>query len=596
MQKIRRKRDFDKPRAPRLPVLSPPHPAPMPKKLLPLLLSPSVLFGSLAFAADAPVAPPSAFPVFIQVDASKPLGELKPIWRFFGADEPNYATMPDGKKLLGELGALKMKQVYFRAHNLLCTGDGTPALKWGSTNIYTEDADGNPIYDFTIVDQIFDAYLARGVRPFVQLGFMPRALSTNPEPYQHAWEPGKKYEEIMTGWSYPPKDYNKWRELAYEWTKHCVERYGREEVEQWYWEVWNEPNGHYWKDTPEAFRKLNDYALDGVRRALPTARVGGSHVAGSGGQYQRDFIEHCLRGTNHANGGTGTPLDFVAFHAKGWPTFVDGRVRMGIANQLQAINNGFAIVASYPETKDKPIVIGESDPDGCAACQGPQLGYRNGTLYSSYTAASFYRKHLLAAKHGVNLEGALTWAFEFEDQPWFAGFRQLATNGVDLPVMNVFRMFARMSGQRLAVTSTGEVPLDAIVKDGVRGAPDVAALAALDEKAKRLTVLAWHYHDDDIPGPDAEVTLSLLDLPETARGAKLRVARHLIDRDHGNAYTVWQAMGSPQAPTPEQYAELERAGRLTSAEVPEFSVDADGRGSMKLTLPRQAVTLLTVEW
>ena len=89
----------------------------------------------------------------------------------------------------------------------------------------------------------------------------------------------------------------------------------------------------------------------------------------------------------------------------------------------------------------KPIIIGESDPEGCAACQGPRFGYRNGTMYSSYTAASFARKHELAARHQVNLQGAVTWAFEFEDQPYFAGFRQLASNGIDMPVLNVFRMF-----------------------------------------------------------------------------------------------------------------------------------------------------------
>ena len=548
--------------------------------------------GLAAFAAE-PAVPAAPFPISIQVDAAKSVGELKPIWRFFGADEPNYATMPDGKKLLGELGELKPKQVYFRAHNLLCTGDGTPALKWGSTNIYTEDADGNPIYDYTIVDEIFDAYLARGVRPFVQLGFMPKAMSTNPEPYQHEWHPGINYEKIMTGWSYPPKDYDKWRELAYQWTKHCVERYGRAEVETWYWEVWNEPNGHYWQDTPEAFRKLNDYAVDGVRKALPTARVGGSHVAGSGGQYQRDFFEHCIGGTNFANGGKGTPLDFVAFHAKGWPTFVDGRVRMGIAAQLQAIDKGFAIVASYPETKDKPIVIGESDPDGCAACQGPQLGYRNGTLYSSYTAASFARKHQLADKHGVNLEGALTWAFEFEGYPWFAGFRQLATNGVNLPVMNVFRMFAQMSGDRVATVSSGEVPLEAIVKDGVRGAPDVAALAAHDAAAKRVAVMVWHYHDDDIPGPDAEVSLTLSNLP--GEFAAARKTRYLIDQTHSNAFTAWKEMGSPASPTPDQYAALERAGRLAEVRPP-TTVTQGKSALLMLTLPRQAVTLVVLEW
>src|SRR5215467_9484321 len=112
------------------------------------------------------------FPVSIRVDASKPLGELKPIWRFFGADEPNYATMKNGKKLIGELGTLAPKRVYFRAHNLLTSGDGTPAFKWGSTGAYEENADGSPIYNWTILDGIFDTYLQRGVRPYVEIGFM----------------------------------------------------------------------------------------------------------------------------------------------------------------------------------------------------------------------------------------------------------------------------------------------------------------------------------------------------------------------------------------------------------------------------------------
>src|SRR5688500_18175704 len=110
-----------------------------------------------AVSATQPSASATApFPVTIRVDAARPVGELKPIYRFFGADEPNYATMKDGRKLLGALGALGAPQEYFRAHSLLVTGDGTPALKWGSTNIYTEDAQGRPIYDWTIVDRIFE--------------------------------------------------------------------------------------------------------------------------------------------------------------------------------------------------------------------------------------------------------------------------------------------------------------------------------------------------------------------------------------------------------------------------------------------------------
>ena len=190
------------------------------------------IFGSLIITAQEQSKPANfkSFPVNISINLSLKKGELKPIWRFFGADEPNYAYMKDGKKLLKNLGELRPQTVYFRTHNLLTTGDGTPALKWGSTNAYTEDANGKAVYDWTIIDRIFDTYLERGVKPYVQIGFMPKALSTNPEPYQHKWTPTAKYDEIYTGWSYPPKDYAKWAELVYQWTKHCVERYGKTEV------------------------------------------------------------------------------------------------------------------------------------------------------------------------------------------------------------------------------------------------------------------------------------------------------------------------------------------------------------------------------
>ena len=550
------------------------------------LLLLSAAAGLPASAAEAP------FAVAIKIDASRPQGELKPIWRFFGADEPNYATMKDGRKLLAELGQLGPHQVYFRAHNLLTTGDGTPALKWGSTNAYTEDAEGDAVYDWRILDRIFDTYRDRGLEPYAQVGFMPQALSVKPEPYQHEWRPGLPYNKVYTGWAYPPKDYSKWAELVFQWVKHDVERYGRAEVERWYWEVWNEPNIAYWQGTPEEFHKLYDFAVDAVRRALPTARVGGPDTAGGGGPFLRGFLEHCLRGTNHATGAKGTPIDFLSFHAKGAPRFLDGHVQMGIANQLQTIDGAMAIIASFPELKGKPIVIGESDPEGCAACQGPQLGYRNGTMYSSYTAASFARKLDLAEKHGVNLEGALTWAFEFEDQPYFAGFRALATNGLDLPVLNVFRMFGKMGGRRLAVQSTADPGLEAMSRDGVRGTPDVSALASLE--ARKLSVLVWHYHDDDLAGPDAAVELSVSGL-SPARG-EARLGHYRIDENHSNSFAAWKRMGSPIAPSEHQYAELEAAGKLAELDGAARVRIEGGRATVSLALPRQAVSLLVLEW
>ncbi len=532
------------------------------------------------------------FPVAIRVDAGKVVGEMTPIWRFFGYDEANYTYMKDGKKLLSELGQLGGPQVYIRCHHLLTSGDGSPALKWGSTGAYSEDAAGQPVYNWTILDRIFDTYLERGLKPYAQIGFMPEAMSIHPGDYPHHPPPNER-APANAGQSYPPKDYAKWGELAFQWAKHCVEKYGAGEVAQWYWEVWNEPNISYWHGSHQDYFKLYDYAAEGVRRALPAARVGGPETAGGpGGRFLREFLEHCARGTNYATGKTGSPLDFISFHAKGSPAFTNGHVRMGMSSQFKNMNDAFAVIASFPEYRRTPVVIGESDPEGCAACREPRDAYRNGTMYSSYTAASLPREYELAARHGVNLEGALTWAFEFEDQPPFAGFRALSSDGLDLPVLNVFRMLGKMSGRRVAVESSAGLEAGTILAQGVRGQPDVSALASLDRN--RAAVLLWHYHDDDVPGADAAITLTVDGLPPGKREAVL--TQYRIDGDHSNAYEAWKRIGSPPQPTAEQYAQLEQAGRLAQLGPPQKIQAQNGEAVVRLSLPRQGVALLALGW
>src|SRR5438270_1952239 len=358
--------------------------------------------------------------VQIVVHANQSDWPLAPIWTYFGYDEPNYSYAPDGRKLLAELSALSPTPVYVRVHNLLTSGDGSSSLKWGSTNVYTEDAAGKPVYSWTILDRIFDAFHAAGIKPLVEVGFMPQALSTHSQPYRHSFPNG----DIFTGWAYPPKDYQKWSELVFHFVRHLRERYGDAEVNTWLWEVWNEPDIPYWKGTPEEYFKLYDFSAEAILRALPTARIGGPDTTGpanpKAAEFLRGFLDHALHGTNYATGKTGSPLDHVTFHAKGSPKFVDDNVVMGIENQLRSLAKGFEIIASFPELKGRPIYIGESDPEGCAGCSSrvyPQNAYRNGPMYSSYTAAVMPRHLHLAAKYGVNLTGAVTWAFEFEDQP-----------------------------------------------------------------------------------------------------------------------------------------------------------------------------------
>ncbi|HLN21952.1 MAG TPA: hypothetical protein VK213_12740 [Bacteroidales bacterium] len=518
------------------------------------------------------------------------------IWAWFGYDEPNYTYMKDGRKLLGEISDFSPVPVYVRAHNLMTSGDGTPSFKWGSTDMYKEDNNGNPVYNWKIVDSIFDTYINLGMKPLAEIGFMPEALTSGPQPYRHYWKPGMDYRAIYTGWAYPPVNYDKWSELIFQWVKHCVERYGQKEVETWYWELWNEPDIDYLKaeNKVETYCKMYDYASSAVKRALPSARVGGPHTTGGGARFLDAFLKHCISGINYSTGKVGAPLDFVAFHAKGSPQLVDGVVRMGMRNQLKNISDNLKVVASYPETKNLPVIIGESDPEGCAACgmyTNPENAYRNGTLYSSYTAASVSRIFDINEKMGTNLIGAVNWSFEFEDQPWFHGFRDLATNGVDKPVLNVFRMFSMMKGERVQVSGDLQYTSDSIIAGSVRGErTDINAFAVKGDK--EVTVMIWNYHDVDLQDEGQDVTLTLKNIGFN----KATLTHYRIDSNHSNSYEAWKRMGSPQAPSPEQVKELEQAGKLQMLSKPVRVKAKNNELQLSMKLPRQAVSLIRLTY
>jgi len=534
-------------------------------------------------------------PVVVQIDANKSLGTLPPIWNYFGYDEPNYTYATHGKELIVELAASNRSRVQIRTHNLLTTGDGIPALKWGSTNAYIEDSAGNPTYDWKIVDQIFDTYLNSGAVPFVEIGFMPEALSTHPAPYRHRFPNG----ELFTGWTYPPKDYGKWRELVYQFALHCIARYGKSEVASWNWEVWNEPDIPYWHGTPEEYNKLYDYAVDGVRHALPEAKVGGPATTGPGAakaaSFLKQFLQHCASGTNFATGKTGAPLDFISFHAKGAPELKDGHVQMGLAHELRDVDEGLKIVASFPQFTNLPVILTEADPEGCAACSAkdhPQNAYRNGTLYPAYTAVAIREMLDLNARSKTNLTGILTWAFEFEDQPYFLGYRTLATNGIDKPVMNLFRMLGFMSGERVEVKSDAATSLDEILATGIQRKANVDGLGVRNDHG--VTVLLWNYRDDEAQAAEAPVQLNVEGLPASSK--KILLTHYRIDQNHSSSYTVWKAMGSEQSPNPQQYESLKAAGQLQLLESPRWLESKDGSVRLDFPMPGESVSLVELSW
>jgi xylan 1,4-beta-xylosidase len=551
----------------------------------------------LAFRAQAQ--PPAATPVSIQVDLARSLGPYNSIGSWFGYDESNYTTMKYGRQLLPELHDLSPVPVYIRAHHLFTSGDGTAKLKWSSTNVFSLDAAGKPVYDFTILDQIFDEYKLAGVRPMVELGFMPKDLAYGTMDYEFPYP-----NTIKGSVQSPPKDYAMWSELCRRVVEHFVQRYGRAEVATWYFEVWNEPDISYWQGTPEQYFKLYDYSVAGVRKALPESRVGGPGSTGPGSQraitFLTNFLNHCANDKNAATGDP-IPLDFISFHPKGSPRLVPpgpgetAHIRMGLQNEISAAANGFRTVAASAKFHNLPIILSEADPEGCAACsakENPNNAYRNGPVYPTYTAAAMKALADLAVEYKVNLIGMVTWAFEFEGKQYFEGFRTLATNGIDKPVLNVFRMAGHLSGDRVSAISSSEVPAEDIAKSGVRAQPDIDGFAT--KSTHEAAVMLWNYHDEDLPVPASPVTVTISGIPATVH--KVRLQHYRIDDTHSNAYTVWLAMGSPQGPTPDQYAQLKSAGQLQLLTSPTWLDVTRGSVTIPVTLPRESTSLLHLTW
>lgn len=545
------------------------------------LLLPYLLVCSRAFAQEENF-------VTIVVDATAKRAPLKPVWGYFGYDEANYTTTPEGKELLKTLGSMQSAKVHTRTHFLFNSGDGTPSLKWGSTNLYSENAAGQPIYDFTIIDQIVTTTIEAGALPLFELGFMPKALSMHPEPYENSGT-----FVLDSGAFYPPADYKEWAGLVTTWAEHARERFEAGDSQtNWLWELWNEPDIGYFKGTVEDYGTLYDHTEAALHSVLPNAPLGGPAVASPEAEFLQEFLDHCAEGTNAVTGQTGTRLDLVTFHAKGGVTLVDDHVQMDLGRQMRLHRTGFETVARTPFA-DTPIIISEADPDGCAACSSTihrYLDYRNSPAYGAYEVATMKRSLDLADEMGVDLQGVLTWAFTFPGTPYFAGYRALATNGIHLPVLNAFKLLGRLSGERVPVMSDGARSLNQLLESGVRDAPEIDALAAFDGDALRIVV--WNYHDDLVPAAPASVALRV-QVPREL-GGKLVVSHERVDDTHGNAFSAWQSLGSPASPSSSELQQLREAMSLLEFESPRSLEVKDGLVSVSFELPRFGVSLLTL--
>ena len=524
--------------------------------------------------------------VSVRVDATQRGKPLRHVWQYYGYDECNYTITPDCKALMRTVAQINPEAVYLRQHFLLNSGDGIATPKWSSTNVYTEDSSGTPVYDWRIMDGIMDAVTASGCRPLVEIGLMPKDLSIRPDPYR----PPKPFgPNEGVGVFFPPKDYEKWAELIRQWARHTKARYENAE-ETWLWELWNEPDIFYFQGTYEDYEKLFEYTEQALHEVMPAAVFGGPHVAGVGKFMQR-FLTHCATEKNSLTGKTGTRLDYIGFHAKGGVAFKDGHVEMSMLGQLQKHQRGFAMVAGFPKFRNTPIIIGEADPDGAAgmpASRSPERGYRNVPAYGAYAAAMMKYSLDLAEREKVNLKGVLTWAFMFDGMPWFDGYRTLATNGIHKPVLNAFKMLGRLKGNELPLTSDGAVGLDEILKASVRVRPDINGMAVADGQS--VKILIWNYHDYLVPAESAPIQLRVKLPPDF--GSKARVIHYRIDETHSNAYTKWLDLGSPQNPDAQMLAKLKAAMELEMLEPAKIIDITNNEATLNFDLPRSGLSLV----
>ena len=537
----------------------------------------------------------------VTVDAATDRGALNRIWESFGYDEINWTYTPTGKRLLKTFKDFSGRPYYVRTHYVFCSGSGFGIPHWGNGNVYHEDEQGNPYFDFNIADQTYDAIVKAGHHVLVELAFTPRDLLPEEAANLVVGNSPTVYSNYEAGaWAYPPRDHEKWRSLIMAHAQHCLERYGEEEVDSWLWELWNEPDIFYWRGTPQQFYDLYTVTAEAVRSVLPRAKVGGPAVTGGGVEFMRGFLRH-----TSANK---LPLDFVSFHTKG-SAFTPWRVygptggpapekQNPSANKmLFEIRRMLRVIGEFEEYHSLPAIVDECDagvPAHFSVYDNANFQFQNTEYYPVFQVKLMKKILDLNELEDVQVEAATSWSFYFEGERYFEGTRSFLTaGGIEKPLLNAYRALARLGERRVAATSDAEYPV--ILLDDARGRSMPEEIDALASRSSSGTVavLVWRHTDDQYQRDDAaaHVTLEVAGLDADAY-----TLTHLrIDADHSNSHSAWVAAGSPQLPTEEQLTAIRARQGLEELE-PARQVEATG-STLELTvsLPLPAVSLLILE-
>jgi xylan 1,4-beta-xylosidase len=420
---------------------------------------------------------------------------------------------------------------YVRFHDILDDDIG----------IYDEDGQGKPIYNFLYADQIYDGLLANGVKPFVELSFMPKKLSA--QPVLHAFW----YKQNVA----PPADYDRWGALIETFTKHLLARYGAAEVETWYFEVWNEPNIDFWAGEPKqpTYWRLYDEAAQAIKKVDPKLRVGGPATAQAA--WVTAFLKHCSE--NHV------PVDFVSTHVYG-----NDRAQDVFATE-ENIPRDQMVCRAVRKVHDE--ILASPTPGLPLIWSEFNASYRN---EPDVTDAPFMGPWLAATIRQCDglVDLMSYWSFSdvFDEQgipktPFYGGFGLMAEDGIPKPVYAAFQLLHKMGNERLDIDSN--TALLTRKKDGT------------------LALVVWNYSPPEVKGDARSITLRFKNIhPQRATISR-------VDAQHGDAREKYKQLGMPASPTQAQLRELRKAAELTSPEVRRIQ-----NGTMSLELPAHSLTLI----
>ncbi|MGI8456545.1 MAG: GH39 family glycosyl hydrolase [Propionibacteriaceae bacterium] len=533
----------------------------------------------------------------VEVDAATVLGPVTRVWESIGYDEINWTYTPTGKRLLRKFADMSTGGYHVRPHYVFCSGSGFGIPHWGQGNVYHEDAEGRPFYDFSIVDQVYDAIVGAGHHVLVELAFTPRDLLP-PEAAELQVVPSPTtYSSYEAGtWGYPPVDYEKWAGLVAAHAQHCVERYGEDEVATWLWELWNEPDIFYWRGTLEQFNELYSVTARAVRSVLPTAKVGGPTVTSGGLEFLKGFLDY----TSTRN----VPLDFVSYHTKGsrFPTREyrpvgsppSEKLSPSSTKMLYDIRVFNRTIAEYEPYRQLPAIVDECDagvPAHFGRYDNANYEFQNTEYYPVFQLKLMKKILDLNATESVSVEQATSWSFYFEGERYFEGTRSFITaGGVEKPLLNAYRMLALLGRDRLSATSDAAwdvAELDTTDGSSMREEVDVLAARADDGT---VAVLVWRHVDDQYQTSDHDtvVRITVDNLPH----ASLSLSHLRIDGEHSNAYTWWRGLGGPQDPTADELEQIVAHQGLEQQEPARQVQVIDGRLSLEITLPLPAASLL----